>query len=65
MPGDLGRVQRGPLIPSAPPDILEAVDDDSKVGRILQDGVSGNAFSDTGRSALPHHILFRCTCWHM
>ena len=46
MPGDLGRIRRGIPSPAAPPDILEAVDDGRKGGRILRDGVSGSAWSD-------------------
>ena len=41
MPGDLGRVQCGPLSLSVPPDVLEAVDDGIKGRWLLQDGFQG------------------------
>ena len=53
MPGDLGRVRRGPPITADPPDILEAVDDGRKGGRILRDGVSGRARSSPGTWTYP------------
>ena len=40
--GYLGRVRHGTQISSAPPDVLEAIDDGSTGRRILQDGVSGS-----------------------
>ena len=39
MPGDIGRLRFGPPILSSPPDVLEAVDDGGKGGRLLRDGV--------------------------
>ena len=56
VPGYLGRLHHGPPIMSAPPDVLETVDAGGKGGRLLRDGVSGILWSDTGRSALLHHI---------
>ena len=56
VPGNLGGVGRGPLIQAAPPEVVEAVENGRKGGRILRDGVSVSTWSDTGRSALPHHI---------
>ena len=56
MTGDLGRVRCGPPSLSAPPGVLEEVDDVSTGRRILRDGGSGSAGSEIGRSALPHHI---------
>ena len=41
MTGDLVRLRRGLLRLSAPPDVLEAVDDGVKGGRILRYGVFG------------------------
>ena len=56
MPGDLGRIRRVPPGLLDPADVLKAVDNGSKDGQIKQDGVSGSAWSDTGRYTLPHHI---------
>ena len=51
VPGDIGRLQRGPSSLSASPDILGAVDDGGKGGRLLRSSVSGSSWR-----ALSHHI---------
>ena len=56
VPGDIGGVRRGPPIPEATTDILEATNDGCKGEQLLQDFVPRSAWGDAGRSALPHHI---------
>ena len=43
---------------SAPPDLLEATENDGKGGRELRSRFKGGSRSDAGRPALPHH--FQC-----
>ena len=56
MPGDLGGVQRGPLIQEDPEDIMGVAHDGGKGGWLLRDGVPGSVRGDAARSAINHHI---------